>query len=342
MTDLATLQLVSAGVLLGAIALSFFKGERSRLLWTWMAFCASATASLLFRALGDQLGLFGLMLLAPISATCGVAWLLARSLFRPDPAFGRAHLAAVAIIAAVNLAPAGPLGAALGSLQSLLASAVIVLTIWEAVRGWSLQLSRLEQMMRAAFLASVGGAVLFAVVWLRSVEPTSGLTDFVQTMALLGVTVVAGACVLFRQRFALETAARETSRPGGATSRPVDREMRRLGARLDTLVRTEALFLESDLKVADLARKLQTPEYKVTRAITGALQAPNFNQYINRFRIDFACQLMEDDPCRPILAVAFDSGFASIGPFNRAFKALKGQTPRAYRASLDDRGSVVA
>ncbi len=34
-----------------------------------------------------------------------------------------------------------------------------------------------------------------------------------------------------------------------------------------------------------------------------------------------------------ILEIALDSGFASIGPFNRAFKEMTGQTPRAFRAA---------
>jgi AraC-like DNA-binding protein len=34
---------------------------------------------------------------------------------------------------------------------------------------------------------------------------------------------------------------------------------------------------------------------------------------------------------RPILLIAFDCGFASVGPFNRAFKAETGLTPRMFR-----------
>ena len=33
----------------------------------------------------------------------------------------------------------------------------------------------------------------------------------------------------------------------------------------------------------------------------------------------------------PILNIALDSGFASLGPFNRAFKDVTGQTPREFR-----------
>jgi AraC-like DNA-binding protein len=33
----------------------------------------------------------------------------------------------------------------------------------------------------------------------------------------------------------------------------------------------------------------------------------------------------------PILTIALDAGFGSIGPFNRAFKAQTGLTPSEYR-----------
>jgi len=34
---------------------------------------------------------------------------------------------------------------------------------------------------------------------------------------------------------------------------------------------------------------------------------------------------------RPVLTVALEAGFQSIGPFNRAFKAATGLTPTEYR-----------
>jgi AraC-like DNA-binding protein len=40
------------------------------------------------------------------------------------------------------------------------------------------------------------------------------------------------------------------------------------------------------------------------------------------------------DPARrdlPVLTLALDAGFQSIGPFNRAFKAATGLTPTEFR-----------
>src|SRR6185369_11159820 len=92
------------------------------------------------------------------------------------------------------------------------------------------------------------------------------------------------------------------------------------------------------LKVADLARRLGEPEYRVTQCITAAMGFANFNRLINHHRIARAKQLLADpDNGRlSILQIAFECGFSSIGPFNRAFKDEAGTTPRAFRAASGD------
>ncbi len=335
MIELATLQFASAGLMAFAIAVIVARRPRSLLGWTWVAFLISAAAGLTLRAVGPDAGPWLFLILAPASATCGVSWLLARALFREEPQFSPAHIGVVAVIAAVNLAPAGLFAEMLGNLQNLLASTVIVLTLWEAIRGWSRQSARSERIMRAAYFSVTAAAVLIAVIWLRNpVEPV-WLDGLVETLALLAVTLAGALCVHYRLRNPLTANSNGPAQPARVEARPVSAEIKQLADQMDRMVRAESLFLDGDLKVADLARRLQMPDYKTTRAITGALGAANFNAYINRFRIDHARKLLAEDPGRSILAVAFDSGFASIGPFNRAFKAMTGQTPRDYRAHLE-------
>ena len=88
--------------------------------------------------------------------------------------------------------------------------------------------------------------------------------------------------------------------------------------------------------MADLAQLIDEQEYKVTQCITGDLQYRNFNHMMNTYRIAHAQTLLAAQPHQSssILAIAMDSGFNSVGPFNRAFKALVGKTPSEYRASL--------
>jgi AraC-like DNA-binding protein len=61
----------------------------------------------------------------------------------------------------------------------------------------------------------------------------------------------------------------------------------------------------------------------------------NFNDFLHHYRIREACARLQraEDAHVPVLSIALDVGFGSIGPFNRAFKARVGMTPTAYRRS---------
>lgn len=67
--------------------------------------------------------------------------------------------------------------------------------------------------------------------------------------------------------------------------------------------------------------------------MTGPLGFRNFNQMVNHVRIEEAQRRLADPAFDhlPILTLAYDCGFGSIGPFNRAFKAKTGMTPQAFR-----------
>ncbi len=57
-------------------------------------------------------------------------------------------------------------------------------------------------------------------------------------------------------------------------------------------------------------------------------------QFINRLRINFACQLLMDDEELRITEVCFASGFNNLSNFNRQFLKQKGMTPSRFRALL--------
>jgi AraC-like DNA-binding protein len=78
---------------------------------------------------------------------------------------------------------------------------------------------------------------------------------------------------------------------------------------------------------------LGVPEYRLRRVINGQLGQRNFNVYLNAHRIAWAREALAD-PARsavPVLTVALEAGFQSLGPFNRAFKADTGVTPTEFR-----------
>jgi AraC-like DNA-binding protein len=99
------------------------------------------------------------------------------------------------------------------------------------------------------------------------------------------------------------------------------------------LMADERAYCREDLSIASLAGQLAVPEYRLRRVINQRMGHRNFNAFVNGFRLDEARAALSDPARRglPVLTIALESGFQSIGPFNRAFKAATGFTPTEYR-----------
>ncbi|MDW3652274.1 MAG: helix-turn-helix domain-containing protein [Bacteroidia bacterium] len=93
------------------------------------------------------------------------------------------------------------------------------------------------------------------------------------------------------------------------------------------------VYLEEGLSIRDLADRLDMKEYKLRQSINQELGFRNFNQFINSFRVKDAMKILSDPSQeeKTITEIAFELGYVSISPFNKAFKEFSGQTPRAYR-----------
>ena len=86
------------------------------------------------------------------------------------------------------------------------------------------------------------------------------------------------------------------------------------------------------LKAAiDVLRDPKAPSYfsEKFKEATGI----NFVEYVARTRVEKARNLLQNPNLR-ISEIAFDVGFQSLSQFNRAFKAITGQSPREHRAGL--------
>lgn len=105
-----------------------------------------------------------------------------------------------------------------------------------------------------------------------------------------------------------------------------------LGA-LNELMRDQQLYLNPNLTLAQLAKKVGNLQTIVSQVINDNL-GKSFNLYINEFRIQHAKQLLVSESHLNMELVAERSGFNSNSTFFAAFKKIAGQTPASYRAEF--------
>lgn len=121
---------------------------------------------------------------------------------------------------------------------------------------------------------------------------------------------------------------------GPVADRPEGTEHRHILDMLHKLMEQERVYREERLSIGKLAGRLGVREYVLRRAINQGLGFRNFNDFLHSWRIREASMRLDSEPERPILSIALDVGYASIGPFNRAFKLRNGMTPSAFRRRM--------
>ena len=98
-------------------------------------------------------------------------------------------------------------------------------------------------------------------------------------------------------------------------------------ARLDEYVLAQKPFLDPDLTLARLSRKLIIPAKQLSAAIN-RVKGENVSRYVNRQRIEHACLLLEKG--QSVTTAMLDSGFNTKSNFNREFLRVQGKSPRAW------------
>ena len=103
--------------------------------------------------------------------------------------------------------------------------------------------------------------------------------------------------------------------------------------RLDRRFVGERLYAREGLTIVQLADLLGTQEHVLRRVINQGLGFRNFNDFLHTHRLKEAAERLGDPQLRriPVLTIALEVGYGSVGPFNRAFKERFGVTPTEYR-----------
>lgn len=121
-------------------------------------------------------------------------------------------------------------------------------------------------------------------------------------------------------------------------SKPIsepDEEMTNLMQLIEDKIINKKMFLNHELSLLQIANELNEKERNISQAIN-TLKKQNVNEYINKQRIDFACNLLSENPEKPIFEIMYESGFSTKAAFNLSFKKITGKTPTQYREEFTD------
>lgn len=270
-----------------------------------------------------------------------VFWLFTRALFDESFKLRAWHglvWAAVAVFSFVNCtwlatAPGGSPRMSIVAIN-LIALGFIVLAVVQTVASWSSDLVERRRGVRAFI---VGAAALYGglnavlqIVW------SGGSSEFASTVnsaALAGV-VAAISFAMMRVDGAELFPATPEIQPQALNPAVIDSAAdQKLVDALMRLMADERIYRHDNISIGSLATKLGIPEYRLRRLINQRLGYRNFNVFLNEHRIAEAKAALADPSQAevPVITIAMDAGFQSLGPFNRAFKATTGVTPTEYR-----------
>lgn len=331
----------SAIALLAVVAVSLWRDLGSQLvgrLAIALALGSAAHAATLNIGVGARPSLFFVPLIALATADIVVLWLFCRALFDDGFAPRWPHLLiwlltfGFSLTGCLVLAPAGHARLVIVA-NNLLALGFVGVTLAQTIRTWSADLVEGRRRMRAfVMIAAVAYGGVNALLQIASAGGGPSEQANVVNAGMFLIVVAAFALMLLQARvgdvFAPETpsaAVTEAAIPNLAERKLVDALMR--------LMADERIYRQENVTIGTLATRLAVPEYRLRRLINQRLGYRNFNAFLNNHRIEEVKAALAD-PAQvgvPVTTIALDAGFQSLGPFNRAFKAVTGLTPTEYR-----------
>lgn len=112
----------------------------------------------------------------------------------------------------------------------------------------------------------------------------------------------------------------------------------RILSKLEAASCQQKLHRMPGLTLPALSKQLRESPHYVSQVLNESLDC-NYYDWINRQRIEDACEILLAQPEMTVLAVAEEVGFSAKSTFNTAFRKHTGMTPSGYRsASRPDQG----
>ncbi len=296
------------------------------------------------RGASASLGLWVYPLTALCVAKAAFFWLFARGLFADDFRVEPKHAAIVGITMIYGVwqqllfHPQALHGLA-SDWERLIAAGfemwvlvLVLLALTEAHRGLNGDLIERRRRLRILFVAGVSaylGAAVLVQGYNLSLQTQTPDFLVIANLALITTAGIAAIWNLVQMR----AASWLDPEPAGAQADELTPLESRILESLGDELGKRHVYREEGLSIGALAGRLGTREHVLRRVINHGLGYRNFNEFLHAYRIREACERLRrsEDARLPVLSIALEVGYGSIGPFNRAFKARTGMTPTRFR-----------
>ncbi len=336
--SLAVLELVARGGAAGALmvmAMSLSRSGSAAIRFSGVMFSLGAASHALLQspAIGAALGPAVALPWALSVMGAGLLWAFVGALFgertSPDPI----RFLPAAVLLAVGLlgeALSRPWVGAFWMLHKVIGGVLTAHALILVASGWRNDLVERRRRLRGPVMAATAGyAMIITLIeaagilgWsLQAVRP-------IAAGVLLVMSLAAAAVFLRPDPELLQMTRPHATEPAGLSGQD-----RMLLAALSRALDEDEVWRREALTIGELARLLGTPEHRLRRLINAQLGYRNFATLLNERRIAAARTALAD-PARAavsISTIAYEVGFGSLGPFNRAFKQSAGATPSVWR-----------
>ena len=94
--------------------------------------------------------------------------------------------------------------------------------------------------------------------------------------------------------------------------------------------RVDKPYLKRSLVVADVAESIGITGVQLSFVLNHSMNL-NFNEWINKLRIEESKRMMESNPLMSVSDIANVSGFSDLNTFTRNFKKMAKMTPVSYK-----------
>ncbi len=269
-------------------------------------------------------------------ATPGLFWLFARTWFNDKLRIERWSVALI-LLSVINIAIIqisferyGSVNLFFGVVFRVGMLAFALAGLWEAWRGRDGDLVEARRHIRPKIVAAVGIYVILIAI----IEIAVFNYDAPLWLARgIGSSIVVVTFMFCAMMFGLRQADLFGASPKiRAVATPPTNQA--LTDKITDFMRRELPHRDEGMTIAKLAMQLGEQEYRLRRHINGVMGHRNFAAFLNGYRLDEVRSALADASQKdvPIITIALDAGFGSLGPFNRAFREAEGMTPSEYRA----------